>query len=621
MSQAAKLVTLLDVISKVVESIESETPVRLEFGDGGRVHIDRPLPFVCLHLFCTDRPALAAHGIAVSNAAHILADDEDQAMTLVNAVAPALIDRFGAMAVVQFSEFAEDTLLQSDSPFLAPFDLCIADNGFAGAGAVVEEITNAIEQQEVRFRTPLIRREALSGRAPEQSRVAWIEIRMSPIYRQPESDDVYPELLAAIQGGIFDAALRGLKIFCDAASSLSPVHHRALGRRVFIDAVTAADKKLNAIHDSFDFLLSVTPINSDMAWRQFSAAHFASTPRFLYRPLAVSTDHMKRRLHSVDLDQLEDPVLIEMFQEKQNELDLQLTMLQARNTRSFLLASQMLYGDISPALREAAGMVLAAGQDTPRQDSCGGDAIVGCEALQSAARAKVEYYRSRYDRFTPEVCIRNDLPAGLLVSGPRLLISNRTSIPADRVDAILEHEVGVHLLTYFNGAAQGLQIFRAGLAGYEGFQEGLAVFAEYAVGGLTLARLRTLAGRVVACDAVIGGADFVDTHRLLVDDYGFGPRTGFNIALRVHRSGGLTKDAIYLQGLLEVLRSLPENQALSPFWMGKIARRHLPVVDELSDRGMLGATPLVPSFVDRKQGRDRIARARTGLSPVDLIAA
>jgi hypothetical protein len=66
---------------------------------------------------------------------------------------------------------------------------------------------------------------------------------------------------------------------------------------------------------------------------------------------------------------------------------------------------------------------------------------------------------------------------------------------------------------------------------------------------------------------------------------------------------------------------LPENQALSPFWMGKIARRHLPVVDELSDRGMLGAAPLVPSFVDRKQGRDRIARARTGLSPVDLIAA
>jgi hypothetical protein len=54
--------------------------------------------------------------------------------------------------------------------------------------------------------------------------------------------------------------------------------------------------------------------------------------------------------------------------------------------------------------------------------------------------------------------------------------------------------VSVHLLTYFNGATQGLRIFRTGLAHYEGIQEGLGVFAEWAVGGLTPARLRLLAG-------------------------------------------------------------------------------------------------------------------------------
>ena len=49
-------------------------------------------------------------------------------------------------------------------------------------------------------------------------------------------------------------------------------------------------------------------------------------------------------------------------------------------------------------------------------------------------------------------------------------------MPRGRVEALLSHEVGVHLFTYFTGDAQGLRLFRSGLAGYDGLQEGLAVF-------------------------------------------------------------------------------------------------------------------------------------------------
>ena len=46
-------------------------------------------------------------------------------------------------------------------------------------------------------------------------------------------------------------------------------------------------------------------------------------------------------------------------------------------------------------------------------------------------------------------------------------------------------------------------------------QEGLGVFAECAVGGLTRARLRVLAARGVAVDAMLRGASIVETFRLL----------------------------------------------------------------------------------------------------------
>ena len=97
-------------------------------------------------------------------------------------------------------------------------------------------------------------------------------------------------------------------------------------------------------------------------------------------------------------------------------------------------------------------------------------------------------------------------------------------MPAHRLEALLAHEVSVHLLTHFNGAAQGLTIFRTGLAGYEGVQEGLGVFAEWATGGLTRTRLRLLAARVVAVDAMLRGADFIEVYRNLTREHGFSAR-------------------------------------------------------------------------------------------------
>ena len=79
------------------------------------------------------------------------------------------------------------------------------------------------------------------------------------------------------------------------------------------------------------------------------------------------------------------------------------------------------------------------------------------------------------------------------------------------------------------------------------------MFAEWAVGGLTRTRLRLLAGRVVAVDAMLHGADFIEVYRTLRRDHGFRRRGAFGICARVFRSGGLAKDAIYLRGFRQVV--------------------------------------------------------------------
>ena len=164
-----------------------------------------------------------------------------------------------------------------------------------------------------------------------------------------------------------------------------------------------------------------------------------------------------------------------LFRGKQCEIDQQLIMIQSRNTPKFRHASLLQYGGVEASLRDEARKLLAfsdAEESRPR------DCSIRCHALKAAARicwpaTAAACPSSRHAWY----CATN-YAAGVMVSVHTLMISTTTRTPSYRVDALLQHEISVHLLTCVNGSAQGLQIFGTGLAGYEGIQEGLGVFAE-----------------------------------------------------------------------------------------------------------------------------------------------
>lgn len=618
-----------DLIAGVVERLSRGKPVRVALPGKGRVHIDRTLPFLVLHVAEPGRPAPLAREVASSNASYALVSGAPEHAgfhrSLIEAIRGVACDRCGGFVTAEILESDPDPDVGEDAPILPDYDIGLCAGGGPYLDRMAARMKDAFEAEEIFYRRPAVDLSPDRERPSPALRLGiveprdWLALALPPVYRQPGGDAVYPELFEALVATALDALLQGLADYCRAATPVAPAHHRALGRRVLIKAIRTVDRKLDAITRSFDFLLSITPINSRAAWEEFRGDGMEREPPFQYRPLAVSTDEAKRALHSLPLDHLEDPVLARLFREKQHETDHQLTMLQCRGTTRFRDASRLLYGNVDPALDRAARGFLA--QTTEARCPLAGGESVGCVEIRMEAEAALAAYRQRHPGFDATVAIRDDIPAGLMVTGPCLLISSQTAMARARLDALLQHEIGVHLVTYYAGRAQELAIFRSGLAGYEGIQEGLGVFAEYAVGGLGLARLRLLCGRVVACAAMLDGASFLDTFRVLTREFGFGERTAFTMSLRVHRSGGLSKDAIYLRGLMDVLALLEMGGSLEPFWFGKVARSHLPVMAELDARGMLRPPPVKPEFLDRPDALARIERARQGLSLDQLIAA
>lgn len=57
----------------------------------------------------------------------------------------------------------------------------------------------------------------------------------------------------------------------------------------------------------------------------------------------------------------------------------------------------------------------------------------------------ISSYRRSNPDFDASVEIRADIPSGLMVTGNRLLVSRASAVSPGRIDALLSHEIGVHL--------------------------------------------------------------------------------------------------------------------------------------------------------------------------------
>ena len=374
----------------------------------------------------------------------------------------------------------------------------------------------------------------------------------------------------------------------------------------------AIDVRLTEIERSLDLLLNVTPVNATEAWADFERSDFGTAPTLQLRPLAFDPDLVRRDLYNLEIEGVTDPALHALFRAKRDEIARQVTALEDRDTSRFVYGSLQLYGAVAAPLVRAAQELLAT--IAPQAPSA---QTVTAAAFADAARAEIDRYREVYPEFPANLEVRADV-SDLMVSFGRLLIPEAAAFRADRVQPLLHHEVGTHVVTYLNGARQPLTLLTIGLPGYDETQEGLAVLAEYLTGGLDPRRLRVLAARVVAVDKMLGGDGFLEIFESLRGDYSIPNRTAWSITSRVMVGGGSAKDAIYLRGISRILDALAEGITLDALLVGKLALDHVPLVQDLLDRGVLHPAWVRPRWLDVPGAQERLDRLRAGATVNDL---
>ncbi|WP_295833862.1 flavohemoglobin expression-modulating QEGLA motif protein [uncultured Winogradskyella sp.] len=346
------------------------------------------------------------------------------------------------------------------------------------------------------------------------------------------------------------------------------------------EAIFDIDANLNRLVKNIELLNYINPLNIAAEKKKFFSAKYNYEPEFKYPKIKFDGYKLHRLLFSQRLERIEDDAIRQLYEDVIYEYSGLIECIETIGKgKKFYFNSLKSFGTPTERDIENAKFILR----FDNVDNADLDPIHDAEY----AKQYFNEFSERYD-FKYTIKISNNLSAAAMVlnNTQTLVLRKNHKFSNNQLRVLANHEIGVHLVTTFNGLSQPLKVFSNGFPNNVETQEGLAVYSEYMSGSLTMYRLRELAFRVIAADSLSKGYSFSDTFDLLYGQYKLERNEAFSITQRVHRGGGFTKDFLYLSGLRNVFQFANDNQDLVKLLMGKVCMSYTNTIDKLIDIGL-----------------------------------
>ncbi|WP_158978424.1 flavohemoglobin expression-modulating QEGLA motif protein [Cellulophaga sp. L1A9] len=357
------------------------------------------------------------------------------------------------------------------------------------------------------------------------------------------------------------------------------------------------DANLNRLVKKIELLSYLNPLNTEKEKQRFFASKYTEDPILKYPKIKFHPYKLHRMLFSQRLERITDQKVQKLYQDI---IYYYSNMAQCIQTigepKKFYYNSLRLYGTPTEKDVQNAQFILHHSNEAERADM---------EKIYSPddAKAYFDEFSKLYD-FPLNIKLSTAIAADAMVSNSTqtLLIKKNTKFSKNQLLTLANHEIGVHLVTTYNGIEQPLKIFSNGFPRNVETQEGLAVFSEYMSGALTLERLKTLAYRVLASDSLIKGYSFSDTFDLIHGSYKLNRNDAFNITMRVHRGGGFTKDRLYLSGLKKIYKRHQRGEGMDTLLTGKVTMDYEADIVNLQNLGL--ASPITHRNIAFKENKN-----------------
>ncbi len=601
----------------LTEALKTGNVLNLSLGGKSRIRIERRLPFLLIyreekqdHFKVPDLVRMESSYLITESST----DFNSDIALLAKELSKELAEEYGSVMVLEVWIGKPDSksFKLKTAKDKAPNTVKAFQDGLQAFCRTHPELTVQVEENIIRHPDHLA--DFLTLKQCQEAGIYLMGLEIPPFFQSHANKEFYYLVFKEFKLAFSNILRKAVYEFIRVQTSFDIQNYQRLGSTVVDEKVWEVDKQLSEIEAKYQFLLLISPTNTMQAKEEFIANQHRKNPKFLYRNLPIDPDRLKEELFRIDIRGIQDPTLSFLYTEKREEIEKQITMLKERGTKNFMYSSIRLYSTPGVELHETAKLLL---KTLPPDDF---EDIEWIDPYDMAkyCMAEIEEYRKIYPALNSKVEVKNDI-VGMLVSRGQLYIGSSFKVPKQRIKALVHHEVGTHVLTFYNGKMQSFGQMSSGFADYDELQEGLAVLAEYLVGGLTNNRLRTLAARVIAGRAVTEGMTFEETYHTLTAEYNSSPEQAFQITARAYQGGGCTKDIIYLRGLIKLIDYLQNGGDLEPLYVGKIGFKHIALIQELRIRDIIKPSPLSPSYLKTDFAQERLQKLKEGLTLPELV--
>jgi uncharacterized protein (TIGR02421 family) len=341
------------------------------------------------------------------------------------------------------------------------------------------------------------------------------------------------------------------------------------------------DSNLNKLVKKIELLNYINPTNIEQEKRNFFSSKYNINPRFHYKKIDFNAHKLQQELFSQDIDSIRDEETRNFYRDVIYDYSGLIQCIESIGKGSkFYFNSLKSFGTPTEKDVENARFILHFEDEEYDQEMF---------PVFSAVEA-AEYFREFIGKYEFDFNLKysTKISAAAMVqnSTQTLVLKKNHRFSANQLKVLANHEIGVHLVTTYNGLEQPLKIFHNGFPKNLETQEGMAVFSEYMSGCLTLYRLKELSYRVLATDSLRRGFDFCGTFDLLHNEYKLNREEAYTIALRAHRGGGFTKDFLYLTGLKKIYDAYHNKENLIPLLAGKVTYEYASIVNTWLEMGL-----------------------------------
>lgn len=405
------------------------------------------------------------------------------------------------------------------------------------------------------------------------------------VFMNEQSGEVYRLLLNELKEGVKHCLTDTGAFFARRHSRKTATRRMDMLSSKLDPEILKVDRALYALAKGTETLNYINPVNITQEKRKFLARKGNYIPEFKYKPLAIDPYSFREKLYRLPVDNIRDSGIQKLYCQVIDGLSSKIDLLVNAGSPEFVYSSLKYYGEPSIEDEANAHFLLHAAKYEPETDK------------QVSTAEAVEFFRLKASDWGMKckVELTNRIVASAMVSNAKrtLYVNKDATLTETEVNALAHHELGVHMATTLNAASMPLKVFSLGLPGNTMTQEGLAILNEYHSGNMSLNRLQGLALRVLAVKEMLKYGDFRHTYSYLHEEMGMTTDDAFKLAVRVHRSGGFTKDYLYLRGVSEALRQYRDDD-ISNLYVGKTGFAYLGIINELVEREIIHKPAFVP---------------------------